>query len=329
MAEDGNNQLLDVGDDNNDIFVYTGGRAPRDVRRVRICGTLDTIPANAFADCRQLIKVKGHDKLRKIEERAFSDCPSLRRVKKMAGVREIEEWAFYHCDALCEVDFDKLEFITGFGAFEWCKSLRTINLPYIKCIGQFAFYNCEGLTDAAFGEDLERIERSAFWQSPTLRRIAIPLKDNLNLNDDAFDGCEKLVRVDVIGVGIHQTISSLHLESWRDEMLEKIDRINLILPEIPYNKTAAIQRWIRSVLDRMEHYKTEHKVLVKEAMALLELVLWKTKLLNEEGMQRKTEEEKKPKKAKIDKESTRKEHRVTCGANIVIKNVLPFLALKK
>ena len=37
---------------------------------------------------------------------------------------------------------------------------------------------------------------------------------------------------------------------------------------------------------------------------------------------------KKSKKAKIDKENARKEHRVTCGANIVMKNVLPFLALK-
>ena len=32
--------------------------------------------------------------------------------------------------------------------------------------------------------------------------------------------------------------------------------------------------------------------------------------------------------AKIDAEASRKEHRVTCGASIVIKNVLPFLALK-
>ena len=113
-------------------------------------------------------------------------------------------------------------------------------------------------------------------------------------------------------------------------MREVIESINQTLPGIPASeKTAAINQWIESVLRRVEHYKTEHKVLVKEAMALLELALWKAKLLNEEGMQCVTEEEKKPKKAKIDNESTRAEHRVTCGASIVIKNVLPFLALKK
>ena len=33
------------------------------------------------------------------------------------------------------------------------------------------------------------------------------------------------------------------------------------------------------------------------------------------------------KKAKIDTEAARKERRVTCGAEIVIKDVLPFLKL--
>ena len=63
-------------------------------------------------------------------------------------------------------------------------------------------------------------------------------------------------------------------------------------------------------------------------MTLLELALWKAKLLYGEGKCNLEEEGKKSKKAKIDVDSARKEHRVTCGANIVIKNVLPFLALK-
>jgi hypothetical protein len=77
----------------------------------------------------------------------------------------------------------------------------------------------------------------------------------------------------------------------------------------------------------MEHYKTEHKMLVKEAMTLLELALWKAKLLNETE-EKKCNVDEVRKKAKIDTEAARKENRVTCGASIVIKNVLPFLALK-
>jgi hypothetical protein len=324
-------ELLNNGD--NDIFVYTGGQAPRDVRRARICESIDTVPRGAFQDCHQLIEVEGHKKLMKIEEGAFIRCRSLRRITNMGGVKEIEKDAFFGCHALSDLEFDKLEII-GKGAFDSCKSLRSINLPCVKGIGNFAFHSCKALTDAVFGKDLERIEEYAFLECTALRHIAIPLKDGFIVENNAFFGCRNLSRLDTIE-SIHKTISSLHLESWRGEMMEEIDRINQTLLEIPltwetaHDKTPAIQRWIRSVLEKMEYYKVEHNMLVKEAMALLELALWKAKLIDDEGKCNLKEEGKKSKKAKIDKESARKEHRVTCGANIVIKNVLPFLALKK
>ena len=107
-----------------------------------------------------------------------------------------------------------------------------------------------------------------------MRRIAIPLKDNFVIDLNAFSRCRNLSRVDVVG-GIHKTISSLHLESWKNEMMEEIERINQTLPD---TRSVTIQQWIRSALDRMEHYKVEHRILVKEAMTLLELALWKAKL---------------------------------------------------
>jgi hypothetical protein len=81
---------------------------------------------------------------------------------------------------------------------------------------------------------------------------------------------------------------------------------------------------------------------LKEAISLLELALWKANLLTtEEG------EEKQPakrakldeecggktltkavdtvKEAKCDDDAARRAARVTCGADIIIKNVLPFL----
>jgi hypothetical protein len=178
-----------------------------------------------------------------------------------------------------------------------------------------------------FGQDLERIEQNIFWGS-ALRRIAIPLKDNLILDEYAFNHCRNLSRVDTFVGGIHKTISSLHMERWRNDMEEEIDRINQTLPNrYSIDKAAAIRQWIARVLGRIEHYKSEHKMLVKEAMALLELALWKAKLLNEtEGGKSNADEL--TKKAQIVTKAARKEHRVTCGANIVIKNVLPFLALK-
>src|SRR6056300_507284 len=125
MADD---QLLLNDGDGNDIFVYTGGRAPRDVIRARIDESIDTIPHRAFWSCKQLIEVEGHNKLKKIEGYAFSNCPSLRRMSNVNSVIEIEPHAFQFCFALSELDiFDKLEII-GEWAFSWCKSLVSVSM---------------------------------------------------------------------------------------------------------------------------------------------------------------------------------------------------------
>ena len=123
-------------------------------------------------------------------------------------------------------------------------------------------------------------------------------------------------------------MTSLHLERWKSEMEDEIDRINQTLPNTQaIEKATAIQQWIIRVFSRMEHYKSEHQTLLKEAMALLELALWKAKI-EENVVDNCYNLGAITKRAKIDIDAARKEHRVTCGASIVIKNVLPFLALK-
>ncbi len=323
------NELNNV-DGDDDILVYTGGdqEVPRDVKRVRIAENVDTILERAFQDCYQLIEVEGHNRLRKVEEYAFHGCRRLSRVNKMQGLIEIEDWAFSGCSALSELEFDNLEII-GQNAFVNCNSLRTINMPSIRRVGSGAFMRCVELTDVVFGKDLERIEDGAFFNCTALRHIAISLEDNiLIIDNNAFDYCENLSRVDTLFGEINRNISSLHMESWRVEMQEEMDRINQTLPNThSFEKADAIKQWITRVLSRMEHFKSEHQMLVKEAMTLLELALWKAKLLNEADEKR-CNVNAVTKNAKIVTGDARKEHRVTCGASIVIKNVLPFLALK-
>jgi hypothetical protein len=313
------NQVLndngDGVDGGDDIFVYTGGdqEVPFGVKRVRIAENVDTIPARAFQNCYQLIEVEGHKKIKKIEVDAFYCCRRLRIVNKMQGVIEMEAGAFSNCSALSELEFDKLEIIGNY-AFSRCKSIRSISIPSIRMVGRYAFQNFTSLTDAVFGKDLERIERYAFHYCTALRRIVIPLKHGLIVDDNVFNLCENLSRVDALVGGIHTTISSLHLQTWRNKMKEEIDRINQTLPNTrAIEKAGEIKEWITRVLSRMIYYKIEHQTLVKEAMTLLELALWKAKLLNE-AVEKKCNVEK---KAKIDTESARKEHRVTCGASIV------------
>eukprot|EP00984_Skeletonema_dohrnii_P003028 scaffold1017_cov95-Skeletonema_dohrnii-CCMP3373.AAC.2 len=324
--------MADNADDDvvGDVFVYTGGQAPEHVTRVRIDKSVDVIEENAFRYCEHLVHVETHDGITRVGKWAFFWCKSLRQINLKSAV-EIGELAFHKCISLECAEFgDKLETIET-GAFDGCCSLEHLNLPSIINIGIQSFWKCKALLDIDFSERLETIERRAFWGCDRLERIAIPLKRDLfEIDVDIFDmytqfhGCDQLVKLDLAG-GIHTTVASLHMESWRSEMEEEISRINQVLPDADRgDKTGVIRQWMDAVLDKMDHYKNEHHKYVKEATTLLELALWKAKLDEKED----SSAEGRAKKAKIDVESARKEKRVTCGADIVIKNVLPFLQLK-
>ena len=307
---------MDHADDGaNDVFVYMGGRqeVPRNVIHVRVHKSVKIIPRWAFWNCRNLVSVEMHDGVEIIEEEAFDCCRCLKSIN-LSGVRFIGEGAFNGCRALEDVKFgDKLESI-GDDAFYCCDSLRNIKLSKIRVIGDGAFCDCKQLTEVELSKDLETVGRAALAYCPRLRRITIPLKDNLLENNSVFAECDALSQVDLVG-GIHKTVSSLFLESWRNEMNDEIDRINRNLPRYsldlphtnPADKTAVIRQWMDRVVERIQRYKSEHYALLENNMTQVELALWKANLPN------------------VDAAAGRDEARVTCGANIIIPHVLSFL----
>ncbi len=316
----------------DDIFVYTGGQAPQHVVNAIIDESVDKIDDDAFAENPNLRSVACHEGLLRVEKYAFDECSSLQRVK-MPGVKIIEEGAFYNCDSLVDVEFDSLDAV-GSSAFTNCTSLKRVKLPKVKIIENCAFIS-SGIEELEFGEDLETIGSGAFRGSK-LTDIAIPLKNDMfQLNDyygtyTQFHDCPNLATINLVG-GIHESVSSLHLESWREEMNEEIQRINQVLPfTVLDEKASKIVEWIQLVISRIEHYKAEHRALLKEVAALLELALWKAKLADfTTNDDRDSVAAKTAKKAKIDVGEARKEARITSGANIIIKNVLPYLKMEE
>ncbi len=317
--------------EDGDIYVYRGGQAPRHVTHVIIDKSIDEIEESAFDKCRQLVKVETHNGIRRVGQMAFFRCKLLGRIDLKSAV-EIYNGAFCGCKNLVHVEFgDELETI-GNDAF-WGCPLKHLKLPSIVTIDVESFEECSALIDIELSERLETIGTDAFFGCRRLRRIAIPLKRDLFAFDgwqqsyyNQFSGCEQLSTVALVG-GIHKTVDSLHIESWRTDMLAEINRINHVLPITHSSeKTGVIQQWMDSVLDKIDQYKEEHCRYVKEGLTLLELALWKAKLGESEKEEYATEG--RTKKAKVDAESARKERRITCGADIVIKNVLPFLLLE-
>ena len=328
--------MADDAQEDGEVFVYTGGDqvVPDDVVRVIIDKSVKIIPEDAFRDRQLLRYVEGHDEIERVGRDAFNNCTSLRGIK-LPGVKVIEGWAFNNCERLTDVErCDKLETI-GEHAFINCTSLKRVNMRKVRVVELNAFWE-SGLEDAEFGDDLERIGRGAFHGCTNLRRVAIPLKDGmfefsiLYRYYTQFDYCDNFATVDLVGAeaeGMHKTVAALHLESWRNEMTEEINRINQILPRTDsHDKANTISLWIQSVIRSTEHYKAEHLTLLGGAMTMLELALWKANL--DKNKEDDSLEETKAKKAKIDIECARKEARITSGADIVIKNVLPFLMLE-
>ena len=319
--------MAEAQEDDDEVFVYMGGdqEVPDGIRRAKIHKSVKIVRRMAFHNRRQLISVEFHDGIEIIEEAAFMGCKSLREPIKLLGVRIIKEWAFQFCIRLTDVEFgDKLEIIEG-SAFSDCASLRSIRMPSVRTIESYAFTRCDALSDVELGEGLRILHIRAFADCSNLKRIALPLKDDM-IRNRVFDGCVDLTTVDLVG-GIHNTVASLHLESWRNEMNNEINHINLTLPTFTaWHKTGAIQRWVGTVIGRLDHYKTEHKAILKEATTLLELVLWKANLADNEGGEIEREG---VRTTRGSRKRARKEICVTSGASIVIKNVLPFLQLSE
>ena len=321
-------------DDGGDVFIYMGGRAPQHITHVLIDKSIDEIVGGAFDGCVRLMTVETHDGLRRVGRKAFYYC-TLRRIN-LKPVVEICDHAFFRSKNLESVEFGgRLETI-GNRTFGECSSLQHLKLPSIITIGTASFASCTRLTDIDLSERLETIGFRAFWHCKRLQRIAIPLKRDLFVYDNhrqkynQFDKCKQLTTVDLVG-GIHKTVASLHMDSWRTDMIAEINRINQVLPNTPADeKTAVIKQWMDLVMEKLRPYVYEHCRYVREGIILLELAVWKAKL-DEKEESSVDSAERKAEKANVDAvtESGREEKRMTCGADIVMKNVLPFLRLEQ
>ncbi len=237
---------------------------PRGATHIIVHESVTAIRAGAFFEHPNIVEIICHEKVEKIEEEAFYGCPSLRRVI-IPGVTIVEAGVFNNC-ALTDVDCGKLEII-GDRAFYSCESLKSINLPSARIVEWSAFFNCTALMEVKFGSKLERIDRGAFLKCTSLSQITIPLKNDLIPHDNIFRACAKLLQVDLVEREIlHETITALHLEEWRNVTNEEIDSIK-DWGVVGGDKSVAIRRWIRSVLRKIMHYKAEHRRLLDEDVA--------------------------------------------------------------
>jgi len=106
----------------------------------------------------------------------------------------------------------------------------------------------------------------------------------------------------LLGVSISKRLGTLDVPTWREELETGINDIS--------NVGSFRVRDTQAVYDRLTTYES-----IKEATSVLELALWKAKI-----------DESRSKRAKVDEDVSYKEQcRVNSGADIIIRNVLPYV----
>jgi len=230
----------------------------------------------------------------------------------MPGVEQTGRYTFGGCLILADVECDKLEFIEDSTFFE-CKTLRSLNLPSAEIVECDAFMTCLLLRSVKFGSKLEAMHGRSFDECTSLERITIPLRGDMVCDDTLLNDSVQLKHVDLVEeAALRETIAALHSEVWRNDMIAELDSIDAQISNVEV-KYRAIREWMRQLLVKIVDYTTQHRHVLNEAATILGLALWEKSLSECHNMT----------------ESVRKraECRVVCGAETVIKNVLPFLDL--
>jgi hypothetical protein len=131
----------------------------------------------------------------------------------------------------------------------------------------------------------------------------------------SFDGAPFQERMRfLVMCGLSLRMEALAFKVWRDHITNMIQTSNF-----GYNRDNSVT--LHRIREKLAYFEEERPKL-EEATTILELALWKT-MLDENGHKRETTHC--PKKFKTDVSDVRQQCRVTCGADIIIRLVLPFL----
>jgi hypothetical protein len=118
--------------------------------------------------------------------------------------------------------------------------------------------------------------------------------------------------------GMSMRVEALAFQVWRDCITGMIHTAD-------YKHNEDNRIILNRIRDKLAYFEDELPKL-KEATSILEIALWKMKINNNSLEENSTRSQK---KVKIEESDIRSKCRITCGADVVIGHVLPFLTLHR
>ena len=168
---------------------------------VTIPNSVTSIGERAFYGCSGLTSVTIPDSVTNIGDSAFYNCSGLTSVTIPASLTNIGDRTFYNCNGLMSVlvadDNPNYKSINGLLlSKDGTTLIQGINMDVaipgsVTNIGNYAFYNCGGLTSVTIPDSVTSIGSSAFSGCSGLTSVTIP--DSVSsLPFSAFNGCGRL-----------------------------------------------------------------------------------------------------------------------------------------
>ena len=154
------------------------------IKEIVISEGTESIAAQAFMGCTNLIKITLPSTIQTIGQAAFSNCSKLKEVIIPENVAKIEDKAFCGCTNLIKITLPSTIQTIGQAAFSDCSNLEEVTIPEnVAKIEDKAFYGCTKLKRITFlsfintsGQDLERMREyfsSLFGECSHLSKIVM------------------------------------------------------------------------------------------------------------------------------------------------------------
>ncbi len=319
------------------------------LERIILPTTVKSISHCAFQECTRLWEVELNEGLEMIDSGAFANCSALEYIKIPSTVKTISSpsASIYSEQQSGEVDcrdddHNKDGFVSSLKMDSWGRIQTSF-----RSLG--TFQNCVNLRVVEFCEGVQKIGPSAFYRCSSLEHVIVPSTVE-SIDGSAFDGCTSLVTVEFCE-DIEDFVASESMQEWwkdglsqealkafcfftrynfpkRMSMLQisnwqiKIHDMLRRLPSIVGTCPISVPSWtgsescityLSSINAKLTYYET-----LKDAAVLLELSIWKSKLVEHGGISLQL----------VNHGSgaiSRAEHRINCGATVIIPKVLAFL----
>ena len=166
---------------------------------VTIPDSVTDIGEMAFCDCDYLTSVTLGNNVKNIGNSAFSGCSALTSITIGNSAPKIGRDAFYECNiefytwhesgkyvgdiqnpyailvgANDRVVINENTKVIAYGVLEDNSELLEITIPKgVKCIGDYAFYNCSSLTSITISDSVTNIGTCAFRMCPSLIQVTV------------------------------------------------------------------------------------------------------------------------------------------------------------